>query len=150
MINYNGQFESITPPSVLGFRVQYEEPEPRLGEPCKQEYDQPNHTWDRTLPILQQRRDRTKLNQVFSPTGEFNEAIGTVTSRKVDELTNSRYGIEDPNALSVVLPHLPTREAKTVWDILESLIGTIDGPIDWAAEHDHYLYGTPKRDETVL
>lgn len=30
------------------------------------------------------------------------------------------------------------------WDVLESLIGTIDGPPDWASEHDHYLYGTPK------
>ena len=31
------------------------------------------------------------------------------------------------------------------WDTLEGLIGTIEGPEDWAAEHDHYLYGTPKR-----
>jgi hypothetical protein len=30
--------------------------------------------------------------------------------------------------------------------ILESLAGTVDAPADWAAEHDHYLYGTPKRD----
>jgi hypothetical protein len=29
--------------------------------------------------------------------------------------------------------------------ILEALSGTIDAPSDWAAEHDHYLYGTPKR-----
>ena len=34
---------------------------------------------------------------------------------------------------------------KGVWDILESLAGTIDAPADWAAEHDHYLYGTLKR-----
>ena len=31
------------------------------------------------------------------------------------------------------------------WDVLESLVGSIDGPPDWASEHDHYLYGTPKR-----
>lgn len=30
------------------------------------------------------------------------------------------------------------------WDVLESLVGTVQGPIDWSAEHDHYLYGTPK------
>jgi hypothetical protein len=29
--------------------------------------------------------------------------------------------------------------------VLESLIGTVDAPSDWAEEHDHYLYGTPKR-----
>ncbi|HYH79877.1 MAG TPA: hypothetical protein VEX86_08765 [Longimicrobium sp.] len=28
--------------------------------------------------------------------------------------------------------------------VLESLTGSIDAPADWAAEHDHYLYGTPK------
>lgn len=29
--------------------------------------------------------------------------------------------------------------------VLESLIGSVDAPPDWAEEHDHYLYGTPKR-----
>lgn len=29
--------------------------------------------------------------------------------------------------------------------VLETLIGTVEAPCDWAAEHDHYLYGTPKR-----
>jgi hypothetical protein len=29
--------------------------------------------------------------------------------------------------------------------LLEKLIGTVEAPSDWAAEHDHYLYGTPKR-----
>jgi hypothetical protein len=23
--------------------------------------------------------------------------------------------------------------------------GEVDGPLDWASEHDHYLYGTPKQ-----
>ena len=31
------------------------------------------------------------------------------------------------------------------WGVLESLSGTIEAPADWAAEHDHYLYGTAKR-----
>ncbi|MCU0568691.1 MAG: hypothetical protein MUF49_19100 [Oculatellaceae cyanobacterium Prado106] len=30
------------------------------------------------------------------------------------------------------------------WGVLESLIGTIEAPADWSAEHHHYLYGTPK------
>jgi hypothetical protein len=38
--------------------------------------------------------------------------------------------------------HQPTE--KDVWDVLESLIGTVDAHADWSAEHDHYLYGTPK------
>jgi hypothetical protein len=31
--------------------------------------------------------------------------------------------------------------------VLEDLIGTVEAPVDWAAEHDHYLYGTPKRSD---
>jgi hypothetical protein len=30
---------------------------------------------------------------------------------------------------------------------LESLIGVVEAPADWAAEHDHYLYGSPRRYE---
>lgn len=32
-----------------------------------------------------------------------------------------------------------------VWDLPEQAAGTVDMPADWASEHDHYLYGTPKR-----
>lgn len=41
--------------------------------------------------------------------------------------------------------HLAT--SSNAWDILESLTGTVEAPTDWSAEHDHYLYGTPKRQE---
>lgn len=40
---------------------------------------------------------------------------------------------------------------QNAWDLLENLMGTVDAPEDWSAEHDHYLYGTPKRqDDNVL
>ncbi len=31
------------------------------------------------------------------------------------------------------------------WSVLERFAGTVDAPADWSEEHDHYLYGTPKR-----
>ncbi|MEA2573081.1 MAG: hypothetical protein QOH93_379 [Chloroflexia bacterium] len=31
------------------------------------------------------------------------------------------------------------------WDVLERFTGTVDAPADWSEEHDHYLYGSPKR-----
>jgi hypothetical protein len=31
------------------------------------------------------------------------------------------------------------------WDVLGSLIGQVEGPEDWSEQHDHYLYGTPKK-----
>jgi len=35
----------------------------------------------------------------------------------------------------------------TVWNSLARLTGSIEAPQDWSAEHDHYLYGVPKRGE---
>ncbi len=32
------------------------------------------------------------------------------------------------------------------WDTLDALAGSLEAPHDWATEHDHYLYGTPKRE----
>ena len=40
------------------------------------------------------------------------------------------------------------QKAGDAWDVLESLTGTVEAPTDWSAEHDHYLYGTPKHQET--
>ncbi len=36
---------------------------------------------------------------------------------------------------------------EDVWDVLERLTGTVDAPPDWSSEHDHYLYGTTKRQD---
>jgi len=34
---------------------------------------------------------------------------------------------------------------NNAWSVLDSLIGCVDAPSDWAEEHDHYISGTPKR-----
>jgi len=36
---------------------------------------------------------------------------------------------------------------ETAWEVLRRLTGTVEMPEDWSAEHDHYLYGSPKRSE---
>ena len=56
----------------------------------------------------------------------------------IDLKPNVRY-------LVTVEQEVPAAEGQSAWDTLEQLTGTIEGPEDWAAEHDHYLYGTPKR-----
>ena len=48
--------------------------------------------------------------------------------------------------LSLRQTHLQT--SSNAWDVLESLTGTVEAPADWSAEHDYYLYGTPKHQET--
>ena len=44
--------------------------------------------------------------------------------------------------IAVVEPQTPE---ATVWDKLLALAGTVEGPVDWAQNHDHYIHGTPKR-----
>ena len=43
--------------------------------------------------------------------------------------------------------HLRQGGDVSVWSLLESMTGTIEAPEDWSAQHDHYLYGLPKRNE---
>ena len=45
---------------------------------------------------------------------------------------------------AVPMPAAPDSGAGA-WDLLQQSSGSVDMPADWAAEHDHYLYGTPKR-----
>jgi hypothetical protein len=40
--------------------------------------------------------------------------------------------------------HTQDTSVPNTWDILASLAGSVDAPEDWANQHDHYLYGTPK------
>lgn len=40
---------------------------------------------------------------------------------------------------------MPPSSPESAWAVMESLIGSIEGPRDLAREHDFYLYGTPKK-----
>jgi len=51
---------------------------------------------------------------------------------------NARYRI-------TIEPESDGAAEETAWDVLERYAGTVDAPADWSREHDHYLYGTPKR-----
>jgi len=39
---------------------------------------------------------------------------------------------------------------QNAWDVLESIIGTVEAPPDWSINHDHYLYGTAKHYPFVI
>lgn len=54
----------------------------------------------------------------------------------------------EPNTsyrISIELPSAAPVEERDAWDELEALTGSVEAPRDWAREHDHYLYGAPKR-----
>jgi hypothetical protein len=53
---------------------------------------------------------------------------------------NARYRL-------TVEQEVPATVAKSSREALEALIGRVEAPEDWAAEHDHYLYCIPKRGE---
>ncbi len=63
----------------------------------------------------------------------------------VDLEPNARYVITIEAVPVASISEEPPGKVETAWDVLDRLTGTIDGPVDWSAEHDHYLYGTPKR-----
>lgn len=51
--------------------------------------------------------------------------------------------------LSIAFRHPGLDTSESFHDFLERIAGSYDGPADWSAEHDHYLYGTPKRWESL-
>lgn len=56
----------------------------------------------------------------------------------VDLEINARYRV-------TIEELAPPSHAGNAWDVLESMTGSVEGPVDWATEHDHYLYGSAKR-----
>lgn len=60
-----------------------------------------------------------------------------VPDRPLDLRPNQRY--------IITVEELPAEAAdETAWGVLAALSGGLEAPEDWSAEHDHYLYGTPK------
>jgi hypothetical protein len=57
----------------------------------------------------------------------------------VDLEPNTKYEVTIKPVANQSVPE------EDAWDVLESLAGTLDMPADWSIEHDHYLYGTPKK-----
>lgn len=58
----------------------------------------------------------------------------------VDEALSTQTELPDAE------PTQPSAK-KTAWTVLREQAGSVDMPEDWAKEHDHYLYSTPKRQD---
>jgi hypothetical protein len=51
-----------------------------------------------------------------------------------------------PEGAEVQIVVLEGGQAKPdLWDKLRGMAGTVEGPKDWAQNHDHYIHGTPRR-----
>ena len=60
----------------------------------------------------------------------------------LDLKPNTRY------VITIQSVDMPVAQ-ENAWDVLEAMTGTVEAPSDWSSEHDHYLYGTPKRQPHV-
>ncbi len=57
--------------------------------------------------------------------------------------------IEEAASVQTEIPDAELIQAptdkKNAWTVLHEQAGSVEMPEDWAKEHDHYLYGTPKQ-----
>ena len=81
------------------------------------------------LPVVDGRL-RIPDEEDFDFASKVTEALKTILGLPANDERPPRAGTE-----------------TTFWDSLEKLTGNIEAPRDWSAEHDHYLYGVPKRGE---
>ena len=68
-----------------------------------------------------------------------NEIIAELPNLKPDELRRVKAKAEELVAQA-------KKSQKSVWEVLREFAGTAEGlPPDFATNHDHYLYGVPKK-----
>ncbi|HEX2094866.1 MAG TPA: hypothetical protein VHG28_20875 [Longimicrobiaceae bacterium] len=67
----------------------------------------------------------------------------------LDQIVDTLQHMEPETTAEPSEESLPALPDGGVWDLLEQAAGTVEMPADWASEHDHYLYGTPKRTSAV-
>ncbi len=53
----------------------------------------------------------------------------------------------EPNVRYLVTIKRKAASKQSLWDVLNKFSGKVEGPEDWSKEHDHYIYGTPKREK---
>lgn len=65
----------------------------------------------------------------------------TAPELKEGDLVDVQVTVPDSNGAEMEAP----TEPLNAWEYLRKYAGTVEMPEDWSAEHDHYLYGSPKR-----
>jgi|GEM_PF-2391666 len=99
---------------------------------------------DLKLESMEEPSGEEKLVLTISAQGKSAEVRRKFNQLKSEWWFKTAENVLDKISLAVEHPEFSTD--KSVED-LESLIGSVEAPKDWAAEHDFYLYGTPKRNQ---
>lgn len=71
--------------------------------------------------------------------------LDTSSHRKLAEQAERR-GVPQEQLARELIERGLSAGTGDAWDVLEQLAGSVEAPEDWSAEHNHYLYGTPKLD----
>ncbi|WP_293072453.1 MULTISPECIES: hypothetical protein [unclassified Moorena] len=86
--------------------------------------------------VKTQPADSTEARKIPVVTAIFDGEVLRL-DRTVNLEPGKRYAI-------AIETEVKTVTSQNAWDVLEEFAGTVEAPSDWAMEHDHYLYGTPK------
>jgi hypothetical protein len=70
-----------------------------------------------------------------------------ILTQIVEQVNNLPVPLQQ-QVLAFILTLNQHQKTANAWDVLELQTGTIEAPSDWSIEHDHYLYGTPKHQQT--
>ncbi|MDX2243501.1 MAG: hypothetical protein NW224_22700 [Leptolyngbyaceae cyanobacterium bins.302] len=72
-----------------------------------------------------------------------------IITRVIEEINDLPNDLQQQVLQFVVtLREQHSQSSGNAWDVLESLSGTVEATANWSTKHDHYLYGTPKHQET--
>lgn len=78
----------------------------------------------------------------------YSASCPEITDRQFEGDSLDVIFAELKKAIQLELQTQEIKASKNAWDLLEEMAGTYESPEDWSKEHDHYLYGTPKRNLT--
>lgn len=90
------------------------------------------------------------LDSRNSPQPTVTFAVMSITAVVQNNTIKLPVHVPDGTQVEVVLPAASSggeiESAGSFFDTVRDLVGSVEGPADWAAEHDHYIHGTPKRE----
>jgi hypothetical protein len=108
-----------------------------------------------TTPFDLTPEQKNVLQSLARETGKSISTLLTEALEGLQKHVRSSYGHGASNShgdkTSVAPSPSPRPEQKPIWEVAEELFGDIPDeelaqlPTDGAAQHDHYIYGTPKR-----
>jgi predicted XRE-type DNA-binding protein len=76
---------------------------------------------------------------------------GHVVDFMIDHLISILNRLNQHVTLSVVPAPVPKTDSRPIWEVIDAIVAGVPPeewdkvPADLAENHDHYLYGTPKR-----